>query len=331
MRTKKVLTIAPLIIVSCLAVCEIGFRLLAAGAGHVRSTGGNAIWLRHAWVGEWHEEESYRDLAALLEEMRIADGYFHAGPLTAAGTVAPERIAHASRLLMQMRRHAPNLRLHAWLGQVEARAGGPLDLDSPEVRRALVATAETFLDMGFDGIHYDIEPIYSGDPSFLALLGETRALTAERAKLLAVAACRPEPLPGVEWLARRFARYPGYWRRDYYLRVAAASDQVAVMTYDSALWLPSLYGFLVAWITRWSVRNGVEGLLIGVPTYDECTASHLPPVESIATALRGMKIGLASLPAAERRKAGAALYAEWTTSEREREEYIRSWCAEPPD
>ncbi|MCL6613716.1 MAG: hypothetical protein K6U03_03690 [Firmicutes bacterium] len=121
-----------------------------------------------------------------------------------------------------------------------------------------------------------------------------------------------------EW-ANGTRRTPtGTWRR--------ASDQVAVMTYDSALYLPSLYGFLVAWITRWSVQSGVKDLLIGVPTYDKYTFSHLPPVESASTAPRGLKIGLASLPAAERRKAGAAVYAEWTTSEKEREEYIRLWC-----
>ncbi|MGE5549618.1 MAG: hypothetical protein ACM3ZC_03695 [Bacteroidota bacterium] len=286
-------------------------------ADDIRSTGHNAIWLRHAWIGEPHAASAYDSLAARLKAMEIADAYFHAGPLRADGTVDPARYENAAFLLAALRERMPEAHLYAWLGQVEARAGGPLDLSSAAVRENIVQTAGLFLKLGFDGIHYDIEPIHSGNLDFLRLLAATRKLTKRGHGLLSVAVNRPEPFPGVEFVARHAATYPGYWRRDYYLTVAGHADQIAVMTYDSGLYLPGLYSRLVAFITRWSVEKGVRDLRIGIPTYDDYTWSHFPPAENIRSGLRGFKLGLAGASQPLDCTVGAAIYAEWTTEEEE--------------
>lgn len=137
----------------------------------------------------------------------------------------------------------PELRLCAWLGQVEVAGGGPLDLSSNEARAGIVATARSFLELGFDG---------------------------------------------------------------------------AVMTYDTALPIPWLYGWLVSWTVRWRARQGLDDVLVGVPTYDDLTPGHLPCVENLPNSVRGLRCGLAGLEPGDRAKVGAAVYAEWTTLPQEK-------------
>ena len=291
----------------------------------IYSEGRNGIWLRHDWVGRGKTAGDYAQLATTLRELHITDAYFHAGPLRADGSIDRNGILHAPNLLANLRKFAPEIRVQAWLGQVVmAGGGGPLDLSKERVRSRIVATADELLALGFAGINYDLEPIYSGDRTFLDLLHRTKTVTRARGKILSAAVCRPEPVRGLEHAARLFARYPGYWRREYFLRVAAELDQVAVMTYDSAIAVPALYRGMVAWIVRWSIDRGLPDVLIGVPTY-EATRSHYPWVESVGNTLAGLRDGLAGVEKERRAGVGAAIYAEWTTSAKEREEFLNHW------
>jgi len=81
------------------------------------------------------------------------------------------------------------------------------------------------------------------------------------------------------------------------------------MIYDTAIPLPYVYDGLVARTVRWYSATGVENLLIGVPTYDESIGGHCPWAENAASALRGLKHGLAQVDPAVRSKIGAAVYA----------------------
>ena len=61
------------------------------------------------------------------------------------------------------------------MGQMEKRRGGPLDLADPATRAGICALRRYLLDLGFDGIHYDIEPLQRDDAALHALLDDTRA------------------------------------------------------------------------------------------------------------------------------------------------------------
>lgn len=307
-----------------LIVGEIFFR---TGRAEIEATGDNAMWLRHQWVEEARTEEQYRELAGMLKEMRIKDAYFHAGPLEGDGTVPVEKYAHAEDLLAFLKKEAPEVRVSAWLGQVEARAGGTLDLAQEDVREQIVRTSETFLELGFDGIHYDVEPIYSGDEHFVELLKETRKVTREKGKVLSVATSKPEPVPGIEAVVETFADFPGFWTQDYFKEVAAEVDQVAIMAYDTALPVPFLYGWLMEWTVEWSAEQEfAQQIYVGVPTYEEVLIGHYPYVENLEVALRGVRNGMEDLK--KEPKLGVAVYAEWTTDEEERETFKRLWTGE---
>jgi len=89
--------------------------------------------------------------------------------------------------------------------------------------------------------------------------------------------------------------------------------------------LPSAYGNSISWTTNWCIENGINDLLIGIPTYDEYKGGHFSYVENVNNALLGLKQGVSTLKKSDRCKVGAAIYAEWTTSESEKETYKSRW------
>ncbi|MEV5825274.1 hypothetical protein AB0L25_06850 [Spirillospora sp. NPDC052242] len=301
-----------------------------------RGTGTNALWARHQWVGEPHTDAEYRAFADLLKANRITDVYFHAGPFEADGTVPPGKYRHAGALTAAMEKYAPDVRTQAYLGQIRVVEGeGIIEIDDPDVRAEILRTDEIFLDLGFDGIHYDLEPIYPDDRAFLDLLDATRALTRERGALLSVALEQPTladaAQPVYDALLPRQGgalRHPARPTEDFLRAVAGKVDQLAIMTYDVALPTRSLAGWHFARHTRATLEliGDRTTVFIGVPTY---RPPVMPWAEDLEVALRGVRRGVDQLDRAPKRPYGVAIYAAWTTSADEWALYRASWV--PPE
>ncbi|MFD0686526.1 hypothetical protein [Actinomadura fibrosa] len=301
-----------------------------------RGTEANALWARHQWVGEPHSDAEYRALGALLKQNRITDVYFHAGPFDGDGTVPPAKYRYARRLVEAVRRYAPGVRAQAYLGQVRKVDGGDgIDLDDPAVRERVLATDRIFLDLGFDGIHYDFEPIYPDDDAFLELMDRTRELTRSRGRLLSVSLEQPTLVdalqPVYKALLPRHGRfhYPPRPTRDFLNAVADRADQVAIMTYDVALPTRSLAGLHYARHTRWTLEliGDRTTVFIGVPTYRPVMGW----ADDLDVALRGVRRGLDQLDRPPARPYGVGVYAEWTTSPEEWARYRATWLPRTPD
>ena len=291
------------------------------------SQGKNALWARHQWVGEYRTVKEYVRLATHLKQHEMTDVFFHVGPLNAQGLIEQQKYPFAVRLLSYLKREYPELHIQAWIGQVEARGGGPLDLSNNKVRENIVHTAEMFLDLGFDGIHYDIEPIHSGDMRFLDLLQKTKAITKNQKKFLSVASDEPEPIWGTEKIVRLFAKQAGFWKKEYYIQVAEQVDQIAVMIYDTALPRDWLYGNVVAWVTK-TLLTSLDPkitLFMGVPSYEDQRWGFHPEAENVRSGIRGIQKGLASFDTPEIQHFGIAIYAEWTTDQDEWDVYTQEW------
>lgn len=324
---RLVAVVAAALLLAGTAVC---IRSYAAYRGSIpkdlRYGGVNAVWLAHRWVGE--DSVDYDGLAEMLRVNEITDAYFHVGPISADGTIPQSRFPYAAQLVAELRRRLPELRIQAWMGQIEAALGGVLDLDDRAVRSRIVATAERFLDLGFDGIHYDIEPIFPGDERFIDLLAATRSRIDQRGSgLLSVATMELEPFRGAARLGRAVVRRYHAWTADYYEQVAGHVDQLAVMTYDAALPTDWLYGALVRRQTIQLARRLPDDvtLLIGIPSYAEGNLGHWPGAENVRSGVRGVRLGLAGLDPADRTQVGIAIYAGWTTDDEEWRTYRRDW------
>jgi hypothetical protein len=304
----------------------------SAGA---RSQGVNAVWVAHTWVADPHTDDEHAQMAARWRSAGISDVLVHVGPLDGDGSAPTDRTPRAAAFAAAMHEGVPGVRVQAYLGQVLATNGsGPLRLHDRAVRERIVAAARGYLDLGFDGIHYDLEPIRAGDRDLLDLLDRTRELTQGRGAVLSVAMEQLQIHPAVS--AVLLPVMPTYAEPDesYLSAIADRVDQIAIMTYDSSMPTRSSFVAYTAWQTARTAElvSDRVTLFMGVPTYDEGMEDHYPwpgTAETVDAGLRGIRRGLDSL--GDRRAAlkpvGAAVYADWTTSPDEWRTFISEWVS----
>lgn len=292
----------------------------------------NAIWLGYRWFSGNFSDTDLLQLVERVQYHRFGYLLIHAGALDASGKLADPQGEGLGRLLGALRLAGYQGKVLAWVGGKNADFGPGLDLENAAVRQEITQTVASLMVGNFlDGVHLDIQPIRSGDPFFLTLLGEIRAKGLLPGQVLSVAVrpLRPGWIPGV--------LRSDLYTTDYLRAVASQVDQLAVLTYDSALPLPGLYQ---RWLERQVdqvvavVAEGVRerqedsgrdrggfSLLFTVPSFEEPRFNHWPVAENVATASQALVASFAwlrgkgELP--PQLKMGYSLYAEWTTDETE--------------
>ena len=159
-----------------------------------------------------------------------------AGSTLRGGSRLPSTRARR-RFLPRSAPPCPGVRVSAWLGGVIG--SGHINLGDRAIRGRILAATAAVLHAGFTGVHYDLEPVTSGDPGLLALLSASRALHPDP---LSVAVPKLEPLPGLRLPAQLGTGRPVFWTSGYLTQVASRVDQVAVMSYDTGMPFQSWYG-----------------------------------------------------------------------------------------
>jgi hypothetical protein len=258
----------------------------------------------------------------------IRDLYVHTGPLEHDGSLRPSLYhADAARFIREVHQALPGVRVQAWLGDIVSHDGSAgLRTGDAATRARIRASAVQVLDAGFEGVHLDLEPVYSGDRGFLTLLDSVHRATAARGAPLSVATHKIDPLPALHATVGRLPGTPKWWSQKYFGEVARRVDQVAVMAYDTAMPLPSLYGGYVAEQTALAleVTPSSTDLLIGLPAYHTDTAGHHASAETVAAAVRGARLGLAR-HARDRERFGLALYVDFEATPGDWAAYRSSW------
>ena len=106
----------------------------------------------------------------------IRDLYVHAGPLEHDGTLPESAYPKARWLIAAVHREPPGVRVQAWLGDVlatESPAGMRLERAGHPRRRRHAPPGRSSA-AGFEGAHFDLEPLHSGDRDYLTLLDSLR-------------------------------------------------------------------------------------------------------------------------------------------------------------
>ncbi len=176
-------------------------------------------------------------------------------------------------------------------------------------------------EFGFDGVFLNVVPVSSGDEGYLSLLRKVRATIGD-GELLAVAV-PPDWTPEGANIPLPPQIAPGaVWQQDYKQRVALLADQIFVSAYNTGLETPEDYAAWMAYQVRSFTRaiadlDATTELIIGVPTYDAVPPDHDPAVENPASAIQGLRAGLAEAGDAAVVVGGIGIYAEWETSEAE--------------
>ncbi|WP_232663475.1 hypothetical protein [Pseudonocardia sp. TRM90224] len=301
-----------------------GFGWLAvegSGGPGAATRGGDALWMGHAWVDGRRGPADVDALAALVRETGIRDLYVHAGPFADDGTLDPTLRPSARWLVEAVHAAAPGVRVQAWLGNVVA--DDRLRLDDPATRARVLQGVRAVLADGFDGVHYDFEPVASGNAAYLELLTATRAVTRASGAILSAAVNQVEMVAGMHLPGQLAFGRPHWWSFDYFAAVAREVDQVAMMSYDTGVPFEIAYSGYVAVQTRLAtqaVPDGVE-LLMGVPAFRD-GVMHTG-AETVAAAVRGIRVGLGAAPD---RPVGAAVYVDFDATEADWAQYRSGWA-----
>lgn len=180
--------------------------------------------------------------------------------------------------------------------------------------------------VGFDGIHFDIEPAWDGDVGFIQMLKETREALGEE-KIISVALAKFIP-QSVIWFLENVREFENYSTQVNYGNVEKYADQIAVMVYDTSIHEDWLYKWLVKEQTIWTtafVQN--TEIFIGLPSYDygEIRSWFNHEVENVRTGLEGVINGLNNLRSNPNNFAGVAIYPYWEFDEENRSAYRELW------
>ncbi|MEU9295802.1 hypothetical protein [Streptomyces sp. NPDC048266] len=292
-----------------------------------RTRGKDAIWLGHAWVDGRKKDAHLAAFAERIKGTGIRDLYVHAGPLEHDGTLPAARYPRAKWLIDAVHRTMPGIRVQAWLGDVLATHGpNGLHLEKAESRAAVVTSARQILDTGFDGVHFDLEPLLSDDAHYLSLLDDLGALTRARKAPLSIAAHQIDPLPGLHSVNGAVTGREKWWSQEFFGEVAKRVDQIAVMSYDTWMPLESLYGGYVAQQTSLALEVTPEStdLLMGLPFFHEDDLGHHENAETVEAAVRGTRLGLGRTDP-DRERFGVALYVDFAAEEGDWAAYRDGW------
>lgn len=211
----------------------------------------------------------------------------------------------------------PHARALAWIGgRHKGHERGHIDLSKPATRAAVAALARrlTGPEFGFDGVHLNIEPTLERDEHLLALL-EDVSKALPRGKVLSFAGTMVLPyMASLPKLRERF------WSEGYLQEVAGRVDQIAFMTYDTAITSPAVFQWFLALQARTllslsaGANPGIE-IFLGVPSYREDSRFHNSEVENVRTAVDALSAALPEIEVGRENLSGLAVYASWTTSE----------------
>ncbi|MFC5149592.1 hypothetical protein [Streptomyces aureoversilis] len=332
---KTVVRVAlALALVVLVPVVAAGSALRASYAGSPAedavTRGRDAVWLGHAWLDG---RRGPADLAALkrrLDGTGMRDLYVHAGPLEHDGTLPATAYANSRKLIDSLHRELPGIRVQAWLGDKLVRPGegsNGLRLDSATARAAVVESARQVMRAGFEGVHLDVEPVRTGDRDFLTLLDALHPAVRSAGGVLSIAAQQIDPVPAMH-AAAHFVGSPKWWTQRYFGQVARRTDQIAMMSYDTALPIESLYGGYVARQTELALQVTPAGtdLLMGLPFYHTDDMGHHGHAETAAAAVRGARLGL-TREDRDRKRFGLALYVDFAATEDDWRAYRTGWGA----
>jgi hypothetical protein len=293
-----------------------------------RSAGHDGLWLGHAWVDGRESAADVARLAASLRGTGIRDLFVHTGPLADDGSLELAKAPEAQWFVDEVHALMPGVRVQAWLGD-EVSPKGAMNLEDGSTRAAIVESARRVLRLGFDGVHLDLEPVGDADPGYLALLGAAEPVVHAADAILSVSAEQVEPLSGTRWAMEAVEGHSSWWSAAYLAQVAARVDQVALMSYDTALWSSSAYAGFVRDETAVAVRAvpANVAVLIGIPAFhDARDLGHSSSAETVAAAVRGVRLGLGG-PTPANRSFGVALYVDFAATPADWAAYHADWVA----
>ena len=292
------------------------YPLLSPSPSQKFSKGKDGIWIRYTWYFGEVDQTRMRKHSRWLQDNGFKYGFFHVRSAGKSGGLIHDYMDRAKALNRVVAESAPDLKRIAWIYVGNEAGLGSVDLSATGTKEKLVDTARRLLDEGgFEGIQWDYEICPDGDEDFLELLRLSREKLPEGTF---VGVCTPT---NYGWPLAGFG-----WSEEYFAKVAALSDQIAMMVYDTGMVLPRLYAShvrrQVSMIERATAGTSCK-VLFGLPSYGPGLTSHNPRSENLRIGIRALRSALQSnVP---KNFEGIAIFADYTTDNQAWEEYKTHW------
>ena len=330
---KRIALIAVAALIVALGTDYVLYPRVAATGGTQYSSA-SSVWMRYWWfTGDRSPDELEAELTKLWSH-GIQHHYFCVGQIGPDGQLErghPNAARVIGELYERQRDRMPGdwvISPVAWVIVLNERAGGDVDITDPSVRAKMVEEAVWLVEeAGFRGIQWDWEYAPGATDELIALVRETKEAVGEG---IPVSVTTP---PWMPWPLQRWG-----WSEEDFTRIGAECDEIAVMCYDTGMYLPRAY----VWLVRQQVvhvanaladRAGYCGFYIGVPTYGDegSLPSHHAHAENLRMALKGLQEGFAEAQEEHPNLGiamfgGPAIFANWTTEEDEWETWDELWA-----
>lgn len=282
----------------------------------------NGVWLGHKWyTGRYvrtGEPVSANELAQLernLDRHGMHYLFVHVGPSREDGSIDDQ----PGHIFFSLRKAFAEARVLAWLGaRVET-----ISLANPVFQENLVDSLQELREAGFDGVHFDFEPMADHEPGYLELLSRVRmemgpdfmiSQATPRASFMGLS---PGPL-------RR-----SFWSEEFYRATMRRSDQTVLMAYDSRFDYVKAYLLFVrhqtGLLADWACSTTGHELLIGIPSHEDVPLYSNPEVENIRTASLAVRSALEDRESPTPCLLGVSVYSNWVTDEEEWADFRRYW------
>ncbi len=285
-------------------------------------TGSNGLWVGHRWytgrevrTDDRVPEIELGRLVARLRDSGIRYVFVHTGPLLEDGSIEDS----ADPLFSALIDAYPEGIFLAWLGaRVEK-----VRLGEPSWRQAVVVTIQRLVEEGFDGVHFNLEPLRDGHAGYLELLADVRARFGDDWII-----SQATPRSALFGLAIGPMRR-SFWSGGFYRATMDIADQTVLMAYDTQLPWDLAYGGFVRDQTRRLIVGACAArrheVLIGVPSYHDSTSNTDPEIENIGNAVLGVRSALESLSGKSACFRGISVYAHWVTNDDEWQQFDDVW------
>ncbi|MBI4975672.1 hypothetical protein HZC20_03260 [Candidatus Peregrinibacteria bacterium] len=311
-----------LTLIGVLFVFVVFFMGISANrSGHILNKKHNAVWAGHELVKDYKSKKDVQDFVNNLSKHQIDTVFVHAGPIEKNGSINPRTYSYAISFLEYARQFNKDIKYQAWLGQVR----GKIDLSDEKVRHNIARECMILGQFaGFDGIHFDIEPVYNDDENFIKVLKECRGLLPKDKKIsVSLAAYIPDSF--VKFV-ENIAKFDNVNSDKIYTDASKYADQIVVMTYDKGMDSAWMYARFVKEQTI-MLSDLLEGkeLFMGIPAYEDVKEGFDPKFENIENGLKGVIEGLNDIRSSEENFAGVAIYPYWEMTDEKWRIYDKLW------
>jgi hypothetical protein len=297
-------------------------QIISSNEDDENTPGDNRTWLEYAWTSTPVNENAVRQLGEKLNDNHITLVYLEAAAWRTDGTLLEGQ--YTVEFINALRGAAPDLKVLLWL-----RMSGEEIVQDERQAAAVALAAKAVQQWRLDGAQLNGRAVQDESESYIELVRDLRAAIGSKAVLSLTVP--PDRVPSDPAVPTGPFVEPGLtWGLNYKQRVGLLDiNEIVVMAHASGLTDAAQYQTWVAYQVKTYIEAMAElerppQIVVALPTYDPAP-EHDPAVESIGSAVRGVRDGIKQAGKDGQLVIGVGLYSYNLTDSLEWAQYAEQW------